>query len=101
MQQGKRAKAYKQLMSVIEELEAVPNIKSRLNNYAVRIGLFAYRVKNPLRSEPDAPSPERIKLRDSLSAFKPSPKLSSPTLLTDMGHGFQFRQIRYPDAYDW
>ena len=101
MLQGKRAKAYKQLMSVIEELEAVPNIKPRLNNYAVRIGLFAYRVKNPLRSEPDAPSPERIKLRDSLSAFKPSPKLSSPTLLTDMGHGFQFRQIRYPDAYYW
>lgn len=90
-QQGKRAKAYHQISSTIDKLMAVPNVAQYIHQMPLKIGLFAERDKD------SATSDVAIK---NMMLMMPDYSMENH-LSTDMGNGFQFVTVHYPQAYQW
>ena len=87
--EGKRAKAYSQLSSSIEKLLTLDQFKAKFDLYSSRVALFAYRVK------------ETAFLNDKATRAMDAFRKMSPRVATDMGNGFLFVPIPYPEVYKW
>lgn len=92
--EGKRAKAYKQLKSSIGKLAAVPKIAARMNEYNHRSALFAVRQKEDTEQED---SLELTNIR-RFSALTDSIQQEAKS---DIGNGFTFEIVKYPNIYHW
>lgn len=91
----KRAKAYQQIYSTIEQLNKVPAIKKDISSFIHKVGLFAWR-------DPHISSSNL--LGKAINNFmKPSEIITNSLLFftTDMGNGFKFIERKYPDVYKW
>jgi len=91
-QPGKLANARDQINSTVEKICEVPAINERMNGYATKEGIFAYRIKQP-PAVPILPgSPGAQMFLNSI------PKVKG---YTNIAHGFKFRMLKYPETYEW
>lgn len=88
--EGKRSKAYGQIESVINALMKIDAIKNRLEDCTHKIGLFAMRVKDNSLANDDVCNNMEIFTEE----FE-----NHQTNVTDMGNGFLFKTISYPEIY--
>lgn len=88
--EGKRAKAYSQIESVINRLMEIDAIKNILEKCTNKIGLFAMRVKDYSQTNDDVCNNMKIFTEE----FE-----NHQTNVTDMGNGFLFKTISYPEVY--
>lgn len=87
---GKRAKAYAQIQSVISKFMEVPALKSYIENLDKKVGLFALREKDIVITS---------QIEKNMEVFKMSPALNN--MIVDMGNGFNFVNVKYPNVYHW
>ena len=90
--EGKRAKAYKQLKSSISKLAAVPLIASRMNKYNHRTALFAVRQKEDTKQE------DSLEL-SNIRRFTALTNSIQQDAKSDIGNGFTFEIVKYPNIY--
>lgn len=90
VQIGKRAGAYNQMKNVMEALFGVADIKDRLAACCNKVGLFAVRLKDT-----STPTDEVEKNMKTLMQEFENPQACQ----TDMGNGFLFQTIVYPEIY--
>lgn len=91
---GKRAKAYSQIKSVVDKFYTVPSIKLKFDSYKQRIGLFALREKSgSLFSGNDT-------AEKAMLAMIPQYTMGTG-FSSDMGNGFKFVTVKYPEVYRW
>lgn len=93
--EGKREVAYEQLDNSIKKLQEVTVIAEKINKFAEKSALFAYRVMERASSIPS-------QLKNSLDAFMTPMELAeNPNLSTEMDNGFKFRSIKFSEVYQW
>ncbi len=91
LQEGKLAKARKQITNVIEKLCEVPSIHLKLLLYHKKTGVFACRKKQPVG--------EGTLDEENMQVFiNTTAETDTHTLLTN---GFEFVVVDYPDVYAW
>lgn len=88
-QEGKRAKAYRQLEITSNKLLAVPLITDFIGKFGTNDALFAYRLSDSL-------SITNAFVR-SINAFNRPPS----TLNSNIGNGFYFTQRKYPNTFSF
>lgn len=88
--EGKRSKAYSQIESVINSLMKIDAVKSRLEGCTHKIGLFAMRIKDNSMANDDVCNNMEIFTEE----FE-----NHQTNVTDMGNGFLFKTVSYPEVY--
>lgn len=95
--EGKQERAYKQIKDSIDKLIQVPSLKEKVDSYPNKVGLFGYRAKSvaPFMGDVDDVA-KRIE-----DFMKVTFEIDSLNLSTDMGNGFQFMKVGYPNMYDW
>lgn len=91
-QVGKRAKAHKQLKSSIDKLASVPDIASSMNRYNHRTALFAVRHKGSNNQSSEI---------SNVNKFIIFPKSIQTDAKSDIGNGFSFEVVEYPNIYQW
>lgn len=89
---GKRTKAYQQLSNSIEKLRCCPDIAEKLESYKIKHAIFAYREKDGLNVED--------KMFNVIDAFNITDKISRLSV-SDMGYGFYFVKVKFPEKYIW
>lgn len=95
---GKRNTVRNQIANAILLLMDVPEIASEIDKRVQKIALFAYRVKD----DPEGMDDIDDKARNHMRSFgKPTERLISEPMYADMGGGFVFTEIRYPDKFIW
>ena len=95
--EGKQERAYKQIKDSIDKLIQVPSLKEKVDSYPNKVGLFGYRAKSvaPFMGNVD-------EVAKGMEDFmKVTSEIDSLNLSTDMGNGFLFMKVGYPDIYDW
>lgn len=90
--EGKRAKAYQQMKESINKLAAVPELNSAMSSYSYRRAVFAVRLK--------AGKSRDAVVQSNMQAFSSAP-WSVSNAKTDMGNGFFFETVTYPQEYIW
>ena len=94
---GKRNTVRKQISNSISLLSNVPEIASEIDTKTKRIALFAYRVKDV--SCNDAFD---YKVKKNMQEFgKMVDRMVKEPMYSDMGNGFLFTEIQYPDTFVW
>ena len=92
---SKRTKAYEQLKNSIDKLKSTSSINARIDSFSVKSAIFAYRQNDLISSLSSV-------LKDGVSPFiKPMQLAENHNLSVDMGNGFDFHQIRYPELLKW
>ena len=94
---GKRAKAYSQIQSVISKFMEVPALKAYIENLAERVGLFALREKDMFATSQIEKNMEQIK--ENMKVFTMSPAQNN--MAVNIGNGFNFVVVKYPNVYNW
>ena len=89
--EGKRATAYRQIESTIDKLMDVPEIRNHFASMSSRVGLFAERNKDTVF---------RDVATQNMQLMMPD-YMQGSNLNTDMGHGFEFVTVLYPQTYQW
>ena len=89
--EGKRATAYRQIESTIDKLMDVPEIRHHFASMSSRVGLFAERNKDTVF---------RDVATQNMQLMMPD-YVQGSNLNTDMGHGFEFVTVLYPQTYQW
>lgn len=94
---GKRMVAMEQIRSSVGLLLAVPEIANDISMKKERIALFAYRMKpNSIKDGFDS---NVSKSMSSLSLVER--KILQQPMYIDIGNGFMFTEICYPETYIW
>lgn len=91
---GKRAKAKKQLRDSISRMQRVEKIKSKIDTFASRYAIFAYREKeNKTEIKKDK------KVLDNMRSFiQFEDYFSTNRLETHFDNGFVFKAVKYPEV---
>lgn len=94
---GKRNSVRKQIENSITLLLNVPAIASKMKEKSSRIGLFAYRIKDiPIDDNFDC------KVKASMRSFMANvDRSSTEPMFSDMGYGFLFMEVKYPNIFVW
>lgn len=95
---GKRNTVRKQISNSISLLSNVPEIASEIDTKTKRIALFAYRVKDVVPNN-DA-FDYKVKKKMQEFGMKVDRLVKEP-MYSDMGNGFLFTEIQYPDTFVW
>jgi len=94
---GKRNTVRGQIENSITLLSLVPDIADAINAKSSKIALFAYREKSEKKNSTfDAGVTAMMKSLNITSLV-----LSGTLMYSDMGNGFLFTEVRYPDVYVW
>ena len=88
--EGKRPKAYRQLNNAIARLRSFDKLDKAIVGYSQREAIFACREKETAFLQED-------KGAKAMQSFRRRPKPKE----TDMGNGFIFKRIDYPEVYEW
>lgn len=91
---GKRAKAYKQLLTSIAKLAVVPEIATKICAYANKSALFAVRLKE-MSNERDS------SVIATMQRFSDFARSIQDGATLNMGNGFTFEVVQYPTIYQW
>jgi hypothetical protein len=91
LQEGKLAKARKQITNTIDKLCEVPSIHLKVLLYGKKVGIFACRKKQPIGE--GTPDEENMQI-----FFHPTLETEAFTLLAN---GFKFITVEYPDEFIW
>lgn len=95
---GKREYAKKQLINTIELLIAVPEIASEINHKSQKLALFAYREKVSANNNDAFDS----RIAENMISFNRIDKaINSERMYSDIGNGFYFTEVKYPEVYVW
>lgn len=94
---GKRHIAKEQISNSVALLTSVPQIAEEINMMDSKIGLFAYREKT-IRLGDSFDIDSLSKMRDFGTGVEA--KVKEP-MFSDMGYGFVFTEVRFPDVYKW
>ncbi len=96
---GKRAKAFEQMKRSLERLLQEPMLAQYILTFPEKVCLFGWRDYTTVSAKP-----QRGNASSNMLAFLNTPSARSG-LLTQMvyevGHGFNFVQIKYPTIYKW
>lgn len=97
MKIGKREYAKKQLLNTIELLIAVPEIASEINLKLQKTALFAYREKVDTNNDAfDS------RIARNMAAFnRIGNAINAERMYSDIGNGFYFTEVKYPEVYVW
>lgn len=91
---GKRAKAYKQLLTSIAKLAVVPEIATKICAYANKSALFAVRLKEMSNERESSVLATMQRFSDFARSIQDGATLN-------MGNGFTFEVVQYPTIYQW
>lgn len=91
---GKRAKAYKQLFTSITKLVVVPEIATKIRAYANKSALFAVRLK-------DMSNERKSSVLATMQQFSDFARSIQDGATLNMGNGFTFEVVQYPTIYQW
>ena len=91
---GKRAKAYKQLLTSITKLVVVPEIATKIRAYANKSALFAVRLK-------DMSNERKSSVLATMQRFSDFARSIQDGATLNMGNGFTFEVVQYPTIYQW
>lgn len=94
--EGKRAKAYNQMLKSLEALLGVSLLNTHILTFQKKHCVFGWR-------EPIA-SGQMDAAAASMNAFGITPSSTSELLYTSVfvvGHGFTFIQVKHPALYEW
>lgn len=91
---GKRAKAYKQLLTSITKLVVVPEIATKIRAYANKSALFAVRLKEMSNERESSVLATMQRFSDFARSIQDGATLN-------MGNGFTFEVVQYPTIYQW
>lgn len=94
---GKRDTVKKQIANSISLLQNVPEIASEIDVKNQKIALFAYRTKDEMKS--DAFDREVVS-KMQLFGMTTDRHIKEP-MFSDIGCGFLFTEIKYPEVYLW
>lgn len=92
--EGKRAKAYKQLLTSITKLVVVPEIATKIRAYANKSALFAVRLK-------DMSNERKSSVLATMRRFSDFARSIQDGATLNMGNGFTFEVVQYPTIYQW
>ena len=87
---GKRTKARRQLCDSIMKLRYCTDIAEKIDSYEIKHAIFAYREKRKGNG----------RIYEAVSAFNMTDKISINSI-SDMGNGFSFVIVKYPEKYVW
>lgn len=90
VREGKRTKARRQLCDSIMKLRYCTDIAEKIDSYEIKYAIFAYQEK---RKGND-------RIYKAMSAFNMTDKISINSI-SDMGNGFSFVIVKYPEKYVW
>lgn len=90
---GKRAVAYNQLEQSISRMRFVPQINNKIDSFANRLAIFACRMKNVASTA----NPEEKPANNMTIFGKFTDSADANTGFKDMGNGFMFKMVRYPE----
>ena len=94
---GKRNTVRGQIANSISLLSKVPEIADAMNERLSKIALFAYREKPAKEMDIfDSDVTAKMKALDIIGST-----LSKTPMYSDMGNGFVFTEVKYPDVYLW
>ncbi len=89
---GKRARAYAQLSDSIDKLGKIGGVGEKVGKLEVKDAVFAARRKVfALESTED----------EVQRAMRPFFSMTASATRTDMGNGFSFLTVDYPQVYEW
>lgn len=92
---GKRNIVRRQIENSITLLNNVPEIEDALQTRTSKIALFAYREKPKVpKDDFDAKVSTKMKTLDIMHS-----SIAKIPMYSDMGNGFLFTEVRYPDIY--
>lgn len=89
---GKIAKVRRQISDTVGKLYTVPSIKSRIDAFSEKIGIFAYRRKMYGTNNP---------IEDNMTEFERPSIVTSQNFFSELPYGFKFLEVDYPQVYQW
>ena len=97
---GKIAKVRSQINSTINKLKEVPSIKTRIESYQIKVGIFAVRYKS--HHDESCLNEQRDKADDAMLTFlQPDKESNNPLMFSPLSSGFLFTTVTYPNSYSW
>lgn len=95
---GKRNTVRAQIANAISLLMDVSEIASEIDKRVQKVALFAYRVKDGAEGMDAFDG----RVRNGMRSFsKPAERIIPEPMYAEMGGGFVFTEIRYPNKYRW